>query len=264
MTRTLRLASGEEFTLTEMGEGHPALVLHGGGGPGTVQNLSAHLAGTMRAVTPIHPGWEGTSHPEGTGCVADLAQRYLALLQELDMKGVVVIGSSLGGWIAIEMALQDKDNQIGSLVLIDAVGILVADAPITRIFELSPRQMAEHIFFDADRFFVDPSSLPPERQALQRDNGAAMMAIAGDPYMHDPNLLDRLGDVGVPALVLWGEADRVVTPAYGKAFAAALPKSEFTVIPQAGHLPHLEQPEPVFARIDDFDEAQRTPGAVLV
>ena len=68
--------------------------------------------------------------------------------------------------------------------------------------------------------------------------------------MHDPTLLPRLGRIQVPTLVLWGESDRVVTPAYGAAYADAFGNGRFEVIPEAGHLPQIEQPDATFALID--------------
>ena len=89
---------------------------------------------------------------------------------------------------------------------------------------------------------------------------ATMRMVTGD-RMFDPKLRRRLGRVQVPALVLWGESDRIFTPAYGAAYAAALPHAQFQVVAQAGHLPQLEQPAATLALIDAFLHAQaRTTG----
>jgi pimeloyl-ACP methyl ester carboxylesterase len=88
--------------------------------------------------------------------------------------------------------------------------------------------------------------------ARQRANMATMRILAGDPYMHDPTLLGRLGQVRISVLVLWGDSDRIFTPAYGQAFAAAFPRATFTVIRDAGHLPHIEQPGATFAALDAY------------
>ncbi|WP_143762856.1 alpha/beta fold hydrolase, partial [Citrobacter braakii] len=65
-------------------------------------------------------------------------------------------------------------------------------------------------------------------------------------------LLARLASVEVPALMVWGASDRVVTPAYGRAVASAVPGAEFVEVAAAGHLPHLEAPEATWAAIDPF------------
>lgn len=77
--------------------------------------------------------------------------------------------------------------------------------------------------------------------------------------MHDPTLLGRLGAMHTPTLVIWGASDRVVNADYGRAFAAAIPDARFELIPDAGHLPHLEQPAAVFAALDDFAESRTPP-----
>lgn len=69
-----------------------------------------------------------------------------------------------------------------------------------------------------------------------------MRVFAGDPYMHDPQLLNRLGQISIPVLVIWGTSDRIVTPAYGKAFTDAFGNTHFESVENAGHLPQIEQP----------------------
>jgi hypothetical protein len=81
---------------------------------------------------------------------------------------------------------------------------------------------------------------------------STMRVLAGDPYMHDPSLLGRLGEISIPMLVLWGESDRIVTPDYGRAIAAPIPEAHFEIIREAGHLPHIEQPAATFRAIDGF------------
>jgi len=239
------------LTMTDEGRGRPALVLHGGGGPATVAAISAHLGKTMRVLTPTHPGWNGTPRPERLDGIDDLASLYLRHLAAQGLRDVLVVGSSIGGWLAAEMASRDDAGLIGGLVLINAVGVDIEGEPITDFFSLDPRGIAEHCYFDPDRFYVDPASVPPERAALQRGNIATLKVLAGD-RMYDPTLLARLRNVHAPTLVLWGEADRIVTPGYGLAFASGFPNARFEIVPRAGHLPQLEQPDATFALIDGF------------
>lgn len=81
---------------------------------------------------------------------------------------------------------------------------------------------------------------------------ATMRVVAGDPYMHDPKLLRRLGRVQIPALAIWGDSDRIVTPAPGTAYAAAFPNARFEIVKNAGHVLRIEQPAATFALVDDF------------
>ncbi|MEU5029413.1 alpha/beta fold hydrolase [Streptomyces milbemycinicus] len=237
------------LTLSEAGTGRPVLVLHGGGGPATVAGIAAHLSSTAHTLTPVHPGWEGTPRPEWLTGVDDLAMTYLHLLHDRDLRDVLVIGSSLGGWIAAEMAVRDTAGVISGLVLIDAVGVHIAGESITNFFALDARGAAEHTWHDPDRYYVDPAAIPADQRAIRQANMATMRVLAGEPYMHDAKLLRRLSRVDAPALLLWGESDRVVTPAYGAAYAAAFANAHLEIIPEAGHLPHIEQPGATFALI---------------
>ncbi|MGH3415900.1 MAG: alpha/beta fold hydrolase, partial [Actinocrinis sp.] len=132
------------ITFTDQGSGSPTLVLHGGGGPATVAGLAAQLARTARVITPTHPGWEGTPRPEWLASVAEIADAYTSLLAEQDLRGVRIVGSSIGGWIAAEIALRDTDGRVTSLVLIDSGGIEVENEPMRDIFTLDPRGVAEY------------------------------------------------------------------------------------------------------------------------
>ena len=203
-THTVALGSDLELTLTEAGTGRPVLILHGGGGPFTVAGIADHLAGTMHTITPTHPGWNGTARPEWLAGVDDLALAYLSYLEDTNLRDVLVIGSSLGGWIGCEMAFRDRARLITGLILIDAVGIKVEDESIRDIFALNAREVAEYSFHDAERFYVDPASVPAEQASLRQANMDTMREIAGEPYMHDPKLLRRLGRIQVSTLAIWG------------------------------------------------------------
>ena len=89
---------------------------------------------------------------------------------------------------------------------------------------------------------------------------ATMRSVAGDPYMHDPTLLDRLGTIKIPVQVIWGDNDRIVSPTYGAVYAAAFADARLDIVRDAGHLPQIEQPTATFALIDRYvtDEADQT------
>lgn len=226
------------------------LVLHGGGGPATVAPIASHFAAATNVLAPTLPGWNGTPRPAELDSARALAAHFLRELADASLRDVVVIGNSLGAWIAAEMALLDAEGRVGGIVLIDAVGIEVPGQPIRDIAGLAPQQIAQFSFHDPSKLVVPPPT--PEGLAIVRGNQAALAAVAGTPYMHDPTLLGRLGEVRVPALVVWGDSDGVVTPEYGRAFAAAIPGARFEVIAEAGHLPQLEQPGAVFDMLDGF------------
>ncbi|MCL2733459.1 MAG: alpha/beta hydrolase [Actinomycetia bacterium] len=250
MTQTTQL------TVNEAGAGRPVLILHGGGGPATVAGIAAHLSGgeppAVRTLTPTHPGWDGTPRPAWCTGIGALASGYLRLLAERGLRDVVVVGSSLGGWTAAEMAARDTAGLVGGLVLIDAVGIHVDGEPVADFFGMDPRTAAAHSWHDPDRFFVDPAALPAAQRAVRAGNQAATQVLTGDPAMADPGLRDRLAAVDLPVLVLWGASDRVVTPVYGAAYARAFPRARFQLVADAGHLPHIEQPAVTFGLLDAY------------
>jgi pimeloyl-ACP methyl ester carboxylesterase len=244
---------GLAVPLDVTGSGPTALVLHGGGGPATVASIAAHLAERgHRAVVPTHPGWEGTPRPEWLATVSDLARTYLEWLRQNDARDVVVVGSSVGGWVAAELVVQDGGERVGRFVLVDAAGIEVPGEPMADFFALDPRGLAEHAWHDPAKGLVDPAGLAPERRELLAGNVATLRALAGDPYMHDPTLAGRLSGVHVPGLAIWGDADRIFPPGYGRAYAARFPDCAFVLVPDAGHLPHLENPAATFAALDAF------------
>ncbi|OZE99179.1 alpha/beta hydrolase [Rhodococcus sp. 15-2388-1-1a] len=233
-----------------------AFVLHGGGGPKTVASLAGHVALELDMLAPTHPGWEGTDRPDGITSIAQLAAGYLARLQERGYTDVVLIGSSIGGWIALEMAVQAAGAEqyrtsIGAVVVIDGVGVIVDGEPVADFFGLDARELAEAAWHDPHRGYTDPATLTDEQQAIQSANRHTMEALAGR-NMSDPNLMARLDAITVPTLVVWGQSDRIVTPAYGRAIADAIPGAQFVEIAHAGHLPHLEAPDATWAAIDPF------------
>jgi pimeloyl-ACP methyl ester carboxylesterase len=258
--RTLDLGDGLQVSISEAGdpasEGLPVLLLHGGAGPASMTPLVAALSPRAYVITPTHPGFDGTPRPDWADSVADLAVAYLDLLDVLDLREVLVIGSSVGGWIAAEMGLRDTRGRLAGIVVSDAAGI---DAPEagetvdTRV--ISPAKLSE-LAFHNPAFRLDPASMSEQQRAVMAANQRTLVSYAGDPWMYDPKLRRRLRHVAAPALVIWGEEDGVIPVAYGRAFAAALPDAAFVVIPAAGHLPHIEQTAATMAAIGDFVASQ--------
>jgi pimeloyl-ACP methyl ester carboxylesterase len=246
MTRTISLAAGGatvDLSVSEQGAGRPYLLLHGGGGPATMAAFAELLARSnqARVIVPTHPGFGGSARPDSLTTVRGLAGLYTQLLAELDLTDVVVIGNSMGGWIAAEMAA-DHGGRVGAVVIVNGVGIEVPGHPVADFFSLTPREIAERSYHDPDRFGIDPSKLPEEALQVMAGNRAALTLYAGTA-MRDETLAPRLGSVKVPALVVWGADDRIVDLEYGRAFAAAIPGAEFEVLTEAGHLPQIESPE---------------------
>ncbi|WP_394771386.1 alpha/beta fold hydrolase [Lacisediminihabitans sp.] len=252
-------------TLTRVGTdvGRPILVLHGGGGPFTVAPIVARYSSSHPVFAPTLPGWNGTARPEAADSVPTLARGYLDALVAEGLRDVLVIGSSMGGWMAVEMAAiagaeEGYADVIAGIAVIDGTGIEVDGETIADVFSLDARGLAEVAWFDPERGYRGPSAFTPAQLAAQRANQETMRAIAGDPFMYNPTLASRLESITVPTSVVWGEGDAVVTPAYGRALATAIPGSDFALIARAGHLPQLERPEALWAILDGFVSTVRS------
>jgi pimeloyl-ACP methyl ester carboxylesterase len=247
-----------ELTVEERGDGHPCLVLHGGAGPQSVAAFAQLLAekNGNRVLTPTHPGFGGTPRPDGLRSVGGLAALYRALLDDLDLEDVTVIGNSVGGWMAAEMAVLGS-SRLSGIVLLDAVGIDVPGHPVADVSGLSVPEIQALSFHDPTAFRVDPTTIPDAQKAIMATNGAALAVYAGSPAMADPTLLGRLRGIATPTLVLWGESDQIVEPAYGQAYASAIAGATFTVLPATGHMPQMETPDLVLRTISDWDDAHR-------
>jgi len=158
-----------------------------------------------RVITPTHPGFAGRPRPDWFDSVADLAHAYLELLERLDLRNVTVIGFSIGGWIAAELAVRDS-SRLGHIVLVDAAGIQVEGQTIADVFSLSPDQLSALSFHNPAAFRVDPASLSPGQIAGRAANFQTLAVYSQKQGMADPKLRRRLGRVTIPALVIWARA----------------------------------------------------------
>lgn len=242
--RTLTVQSEGPITITleDREGGRVFLLLHGGGGVPTMRGFAGLLATRTgaRVLLPTHPGFAGTPTPARPINVRGLAAAYIALLDALELSNVTVVGNSFGGWLAAEMALGGSPRVSGA-VIINGVGIEVPGHPMTPVAGLSRTQILSLSFHDPAK-----APTPPPGQVGPSPDVQALINYAG-PAMSDPTLLRRLGGLALPVQVVWGESDRIVDQAYGRAFAAAIPLSTFTLLPSSGHLPQLETPEELLA-----------------
>jgi pimeloyl-ACP methyl ester carboxylesterase len=225
------------------------LLLHGGAGPMSVSAFGDLLAAELPAdvLVPTHPGWNGTPRPDHLTGIRDLAHHYADLLDARDLSGVTVIGNSIGGWLAAEIALLGSPR-VSGVVIINGVGLEVPGHPVADFFSLTPARLAELSYHDPARFRFVPTE---EQQAAMAGNREAIAHYAGRT-MQDPTLAGRLAAVTVPTMVLWGQSDRIVDPAYGRAYAAAIPGAIYRPLDSTGHLPQLEAPKLTMRAVTEF------------
>ncbi|HZK89707.1 MAG TPA: alpha/beta hydrolase [Stellaceae bacterium] len=235
------------------GEGPPLLFLHG------IDYFAQHrpfldrLARQFRVIAPRHPGFGTSPRPTWMRGVGDIAYLYLDLLDRLELRDVLLVGASFGGWLAMELAVRSTARLRG-LVLIDSLGLKFGDRDETEIADIFALPVDEAV----RRAFADPANAPDYGkfddaaiEEVARDREAAVL-YGWRPFMHNPSLRHWLHRIDIPALVLWGVRDRITAPAYGAHLVQKLPDARFIPIAAAGHYPQIEQPEKVAELIEQF------------
>jgi pimeloyl-ACP methyl ester carboxylesterase len=248
------IAAGIALEAVRRGEGRPIVLLHGFQTLDPQARVLELLGRHGAVIAPSLPGFGHSPRPEDFDTVADLVHLVLALLDELPGDKATLIGLSFGGWLAAEAAVKCC-HRIARLVLVDPVGIKISppDVPdILDIFNRSPDEVRAKSWHDPDRFAPDFDEMSDEALVVYARNREALCRYAWHPYMYDPQLKRWLARITVPTLLLWGAADRVVTPDYGRAYSALIPGARFEIIERAGHHPEIEQPEALVERIAAF------------
>jgi pimeloyl-ACP methyl ester carboxylesterase len=194
--------------------------------------------------------------------VDDMSYFYLDLLEQLDLRDVVVVGASFGGWIAAEIATKTTER-LSRLVMIGAVGAKFGGRDRSDILDIfaTPRSRWEELSFHDPQYAQrDYESLSDDELAVMARNRESTAHFAWNPYMYNPRLRHRLHRIRIPTLVLWGASDRFAPPDYGRRYCEAIPGAKFEEIAEAGHFPHIERPEAVARRTLEFGlEKQAAP-----
>lgn len=248
---------GAEIHIHRAGEGERLVVLHGARDFHAWHPIHDMLAERFEVIAPLHPGFAGSARAPDVETVDDLAYLYLDLIDGIGLAPVHLMGFGLGGWIAAEMAVRDC-APFASLTLVDAVGIKVsgpATADIADVYSMAADDRNAKLWHDPAtgmKRVGDPATMADGDLEIYLANEVAETLYTWKPFMHNPALRRRLHRVRVPTLVLWGDHDGVVAPAYGEAYAAAIPGARFETIADAGHLPHIERPDETAAAILGF------------
>jgi pimeloyl-ACP methyl ester carboxylesterase len=253
--RSERLSvSGIELHLERRGQGDPLLLLYGEEALELESPAIDELARTRELIIPSPPGFGTSERPDWITSPDDIAYLYLDLVRRLGLSAIPVLGFSFGGWIAAEMATKDC-SFISHLALVAPYGVKVGgptDRDIADIWLLPPDKVMALKWFDKAKGKRDFPSMPDDKLEIIARNLESFARFAWDPYMHNPKLRHRLGRISVPTLFIWGERDGIVTPAYGAAYRDLIPGARLAVIPEAGHLPHIEQPQRFLQELNRF------------
>lgn len=240
------------------------LLIHGINPTSPQAPFVAGLARTRYVVAPSHPGFGASPLPADFDTMYDLVNLYLDVLDNLPGDDIAVCGFGFGGWIAAELAVAGH-NRLRQLILVDPVGIKIGgreERDIVHMFNTNPAELNRLAWHDPARrpagiyglgwqATISDTMTDAEMVSLAR-NWDSLCLFAWRPHMFNPQLRHWLHRISVPALVLWGESDRIVTPSYGRGFAELIPGAVFETVAEAGHHPELEQPGAFVASVERF------------
>jgi pimeloyl-ACP methyl ester carboxylesterase len=228
------------------GQGDPLLILHGAGGNRGWRRWMTPVAERYTIYAPTHPGFGGSDAADWMESIDDLARFYLWFIEVMGLSTVRLLGHSIGGWTAAEMATM-RPELLDRLVLVAPTGLKPEAGEILDIFYYSPAELLRYTVHDpatvgewAELFGRAPT--PQEQEAALR-NREMTARLTWKPYMFNPRLPHFLPRVKTPTLVVWGREDRIVPVICGEQYRRLLPRATLRVLDRCGHLPPLEQPD---------------------
>ena len=234
------------------GTGAPLLFLHGAGGVAFPTPCMDALAACYDVIVPDHPGWGKSDTPDWFDNVHDLAYFYLDFMDALGLSGVNLVGHSIGGWIASEVAVRNTKH-LRTLSLIAPAGLRVVGVPRFDGFLASREELFKHCYFDPALVERAIAHVPAGDEIdLVLKNNYATARIAWQPRYYDPHLAKWLHRIDVPTLVLWGENDAIFPVAMQAEFVRLIPGATAATIPRCGHDPLLERTESCVAELTRF------------
>jgi pimeloyl-ACP methyl ester carboxylesterase len=245
-------AAGTKLHVARAGQGRPVVVLHHE--TGTLDRLPFYdaLAAHHDVLVPHHPGYSKSQRPDWMRSVRDIAVIYRGLLADLEVRDAVLVGLGFGGWIAAEMAGMAPAD-LSRLVLVGAMGIKPPQGDILDLAVTGYVDYARAGFHDQKAFDRVYGAEPSIDQLEMWDVCREMsFRIAWKPYMYSQTLPHLLGAVRVPALVVWGDDDRVVPRSAADLYLKALPNAKLEIVKAAGHCVDMEQPEALAKLVTTF------------
>ncbi len=257
-TRRIRLWQSKIETQVDIsGNGPPLVFLHGPWGLRDSDCLD-RLASTHLIYAPRHPGTT-PGDPDAIHQLDDwwdLVVYYGELLDRLGLDAVALVGHSFGGMLACEIAAA-MPRRVRKLLLIDPLGLWREDLPVKNWMILPEDQRRGALFANptgpaAERFFEVPAD-PAARVEAQTDFIWSQACTGKFVWpIPDKGLKKRIHRIAAPSLIIWGKADAVIAPAYAQEFAQRIAGARVALIDDAGHLPHLEQPNEAARLVRDF------------
>jgi pimeloyl-ACP methyl ester carboxylesterase len=237
----------------EGGSGPPLVFLHGAGGVTAEDPFLNALAEHFHVHAPLLPGYGDSEECPELRDMLDITLHYWDVVDALGLKDPVLVGQSMGGMIAAEMAAI-APREVSRLALICPAGLWLDDHPIADIFATLPYEMPALLFHDAEagaamltagRSVEDPGFLQAYLVQNARQLGMAGRILFPIP---DRGLSQRLYRVKAKTILVWGDSDKLIPPVYAQEFKRRIPGAQLVSIPEAGHMVALEKtPETVAA-----------------
>jgi pimeloyl-ACP methyl ester carboxylesterase len=223
------------------GRGEPLLVLHPEYGADNWHPYLDGLASRFRVIAPDHLGFGQSERPDWLEGIDDLVLHYVDLLDLLGVRGTAVLGTSLGGWIAAELAAAYPER-VTCLVLVGAAGLKIDGVPRYDLFLNPVEETLRHLFHDESRGAqLLPTEYGPDVIVRGYREATTLARLSWNPYLYNPKLERRLQRVTAPTLVVWGQQDSFLPPAYGEAYARTIPGAALRLVPDCGHFVPYEQ-----------------------
>jgi pimeloyl-ACP methyl ester carboxylesterase len=253
MSKTLKTRRGEVRYL-EGGAGEPLVYLHGAGGMTPEDPLLAALAERWHVHAPFLPGYGESEESGELRDMLDFTLHTADVVAALGLKDPILVGHSMGGMIAAEMAAI-APGDVSRLALVAPAGLWLADHPIPDMFTLLPYEMPAYLFHDpaagAKLMTAGLDLDDPEFLKAYLVRNARQLGMAGKILFPIPErgLAERLYRIRAQTVIVWGESDKLIPPVYGPAFAAGIAGAKLVKIPEAGHMVILEKPAEVAAAV---------------
>jgi pimeloyl-ACP methyl ester carboxylesterase len=254
--RLLALGAGKPtIEVLEAGEGPPLLFLHGAGGVPAWEGVLPLLSRHYHVYAPLLPGFGQSTGLDHLDDQWDLFLHGFDVLEALGLERPYVLGESLGGWLAAEMAAL-RPKEIGRLALAAPLGLWRDEAPVVDLFGHMTHELVPYLFHDpetpAAQRMLALTSLFSEKDDRTEEQVELLIGLVRGLRtaakflfpIPERGLEKRLPRITAPTLVVWGDGDRFVAPLYARLFADRIPGARLAMIERAGHLIGLERPEP--------------------